>query len=69
MRKPSIPVDPRVVGGRYWCSYWGKEYVVLAISPIVEPFRFVSVQWEDGTVTHHSTPWDKRDRIVLEETR
>jgi len=57
--------DPRVEGGRYYSGYWRMEYVVLALSPVVEHRRPVSVLWADGTVTHHCTPWDARfDRVV-----
>ena len=58
-------VCPRVVGGRYLCGYWGREYTVTAIE-YKDDWRGTSITclWEDGHTTSHSTPWDKADRVL-----
>ena len=50
-------VGPRVVGGRYVCGYWGREYTVLDIAPD----GTMRVQWDDGVITCHTTAWDRWD--------
>lgn len=60
-------IGPRQVGGRYHCGYWGQDYKVLAIE--IDP-KFIggweiSVKWDDGRITHHSTAWNaRRDRVL-----
>lgn len=57
------------VGSVVQDAYWGKRYTVLAHVPDCGDWRGeqVTVEWEDGTVTTHSTPLGKRDRIIEEE--
>lgn len=63
-RKTQQQTDPRVVGGRYLCGYWGTEYTVLAIEFERGWLKSVTVQDDDGTRTH-CTAWDiKHDRVV-----
>lgn len=52
--------DPRRVGGRYVSGYWQQTYEVVAIDG-----DKITVRWEDGRTTTHSTPWDDRkDKAV-----
>ncbi len=73
------PDDPRRVGGRYRCGYWGNEYTVLAFHERDDwRGRSITVCWVEHCTLHtppcvferiatHSTPWDpRRDRIVAE---
>jgi hypothetical protein len=57
-------VGPRQVGGRYFDSYWKKEYTVTAINrdDSGRPTS-ITVKDDDGT-RQHATAWDKRDRII-----
>lgn len=59
-------IGPRVVGGRYYCGYWGQEYTVTAIE-FPKDWRKVAItcDWQDGTTTTHATAWNsKRDRVI-----
>lgn len=54
------------LGATYKSSYWGKKFTVLEIH---EGGNFawsfaVTVQWEDGRKTTHSTPLDKKDKEI-----
>lgn len=55
--------DPRVIGGRYRCAYWGKNYTVLDM-PVVGTTQWFVVQWDDGRTSTHCTAWDKKDRVL-----
>jgi hypothetical protein len=57
--------DPRMVGGRYFNGYWGREYTVEAMG-MVNGFLTFRVRWEDGHETTHATAWSKRlgDRVI-----
>ena len=59
-------LGPRKVGGRYWSNYYKKEYTVTAIATDETGFTKITVEWEDGTKTTHSTAWDKKDKIISE---
>jgi hypothetical protein len=60
------PTDPRVVGGRYHCTYWGIDYTVDAISFGPNGFlESITVTDKDGSRTH-CTAWDRRDRILFD---
>lgn len=61
------PADPRVVGGRYHCAYWGIDYTVDAISFGPDGFlKSITVTDKDGSRTH-CTAWDhRRDRILFD---
>ena len=51
---------PRRVGGRYFSGYWRQTYDVLAIDGDT-----LTVRWQDGRTTTHSTPWDQSaDKVV-----
>jgi hypothetical protein len=47
------PDDPRRVGGRYRCGYWGREYTVLAF-PEFDDWRgrSITVRWEEPCEWH-----------------
>jgi len=52
-------IGPRRVGGTYYCGYWRKAYTVQAIE--VDAWRWrITVRWQDGSTTTHSTRWDYR---------
>ena len=52
--------DPRRVGGRYASGYWKQTYKVVAIDG-----DQITVRWDDGRTTTHSTPWDDRkDKVI-----
>lgn len=55
--------DPRVVGGRYRCAYWGNSYTVLDM-PVVGKTQWFVVRWDDGKVSKHCTTWDRRDLVL-----
>ena len=58
-------IGPRVPGGRYLSAYWQEEYTVLAMgSQADDAWPWFRVQWADGRETVHSTPWDRRDRVL-----
>jgi hypothetical protein len=69
------PDDPRQVGGRYWCGYWGHEYTVIAIHDFDDwRGRSITVRWEEPCVWHpppcvhahtvtHSTPRDAQHTV------
>ena len=76
------PDDPRQVGGRYWCGYWGHEYGVLAFHDFDDwRSRSITVRWEEPCVWHpqpcvlvHTvtlgTPWEwGRDQALAEPPR
>lgn len=70
------PPDPRVVGGRYKCGYWGYEYTVLAIDGYKITCRLEDnsgvcsnirndPQFAVGEVWSHMTGWDwHSDKII-----
>ena len=64
-------MDPRQLGGRYFSGYWRQAYTVLKIDdhgPLGETTYWL-VEWDDGTLTNHCTPWDpKRDKVLEEPT-
>ena len=46
-------------GKIYWCGYWQKYYKVEKVTPIYEGYsQEVTVLWEDGHRTTHSTSLD-----------
>ena len=52
-------IGPQRVGGRYHCGYWRQTYTVQAIE--VDGWRWrITVRWQDGSTTTHSTRWDYR---------
>lgn len=53
-------VGPRVVGGRYRCGYWRMTYTVKKIEGYV-----MTCEWSDGSITTHSTAWDKKLDVVI----
>jgi len=57
--------DPQVEGGTYFCGYWAKFYRVEKIVAGNDGFRWYTVTWEDGHVTHHCTSWDSRRDFVI----
>ena len=73
------PDDPRQVGGRYRCGYWGREYEVLAV-PEFDDWRgrSITVRWEEPcawhpppcvhvyTVTHNTARDARVDRVLFE---
>lgn len=66
--------DPRIPGMTCFSNYWQDNYSVLSTyttvynaesSPnLVQGVQWFRVQWSDGHITEHCTPWDKRDRII-----
>ena len=48
--------EQRVVGDKYFCSYWGKAYDVLS----VDGYK-VTIKWEDGKIATHYTPLSSSD--------
>lgn len=56
------PFGPQKVGGVYFCGYWQQQYTVLAIT---EDLRWIRIQWDDGRIGTHMTPWDaRRDKVI-----
>ena len=61
------PTDPRVVGGRYHCAYWGVDYTVNATSFGPDGFlESITVTDDDGSSRTHATAWDRRDQILFD---
>lgn len=64
-RRTLAASDPRVPGGVYHCSFWRKDYEVLAMwTPHDADILWFQVMWSDGEVTVHCTPWDGSDSVV-----
>ena len=60
-------LGPQVPGGRYFCSYWRKEYTVLFIDWTTNRDSWLmTVKWEDGRISRHCTAWDKKDQIIYQ---
>lgn len=63
--------DPRVVGGRYYCSYWQYEYTVVAKDGVWITERMETPMQSNlgspeqvGSIKRHCTAWDSRDRVI-----
>ena len=56
--------DPRVVGGRYFSSYWQQAYTVTMIEISYGGFKWFTCAWQDGQITRHCTAWDKNDKVL-----
>lgn len=64
-------IGPRMVGGRYFCHYWGEPYTVLAIDRDPGPVGSIwtitectDTEARTGSSRTHHTPWDTRDRVI-----
>ena len=49
----------------YHSSYWNSKFTVISIHNPNTYQWAVTVLWEDGHKTTHSTPRDKRDKEII----
>ena len=51
-----LPPDAQYVVGRtYWCNYWERWYRGLCLRVSGENLEYVTVEWQEGTITTHGT--------------
>lgn len=72
-RMPGARLTPLSAGAKhelgrtYLCGYWHQTYTVEAIDHDVPVWgTTVTVLWEDGRTTTHSTPLDPRCDYLIE---
>lgn len=75
-KRTKVAQDPRVVGGIYYCGYWGTTYRVDAITVnprgLLDSITVTTIAADTpemadtvGRTRTHCTSWDhRRDRVV-----